>query len=107
MITKQERDFVWSWCRTRNLDDVYTVLALTLWVRAKPRVCPHDRDITANFIYMVSCIHLALKYLGYDEIARCNFFADIKQINTQYTFKKHQQVELTLLRALEWKFESL
>lgn len=103
-ISGAERDFIWKWCEVRNLDDIFAVVALTYWVRARA-------DIAVNFffsdnnktLYMVLCIHLALKWLGYDEEKKCDFRKDLVEIeNVQPLI--HRQMEIELLTALNWEF---
>lgn len=102
-ISEVEREFIWNWCETRHLDDVFAVVALTYWVRARA-------DVAVNFffsdnnktLYMVLCIHLSLKWLGYDEEYKCDFLKDLAQIESIEP-KIHQRMEIELLKALNWE----
>lgn len=102
-VSEEEREFIWKWCEVRHLDDIFAVVALTYWVRARA-------DVAVNFffrdsykrLYMVLCIHLALKWLGYDEENKCDFLKDLVEIEAVEP-KRHQQMEIELLRALNWE----
>ena len=106
-VSDIEREFFWSWCRTRHLDDVFAVVALTYWIRAKAEVAVNFLFNPDNkTLYMVLCIHLALKWLGYDEEKHCNFFKDLADVVDGKGYLKpevHQQMEVDLLKALNWE----
>lgn len=103
-ISDAEREFIWNWCGLRHLDDIFAVVALTYWVRARA-------DVAVNFLfkdnnkrlYMVLTIHLALKWLGYDEEKKCDFFKDLVDIDSSLEPKIHQRMEIELLKALNWE----
>lgn len=103
-VPETERDFVWEWCQSRNLDDIFAVVALTYWVRARAEVAvdfPLEAD--NKRLYMVLCIHVALKWLGYDEEHKCNFFADLVGVHKEIKAEQHQKMEIDLLKALGWE----
>ncbi|ACH46772.1 unknown [Feldmannia species virus] len=107
-IKHDEKDFVWTWCRERHLDDVYTVLALTIWIRVKPGITVFFLlDDRRKATYMVACVHIALKYLGYDELAKCDFLRDIRQVDPGASTEYHQNIEIQILEILDWKIEHL
>ena len=103
-ISEVEREFIWNWCERRNLDDIYAVVALTYWVRAKA-------EIAVNFffqeenkkLYMLICVHLSLKWLGYDEDHKCDFFADLTDVCREMKPERHRGMEIELLMALNWE----
>lgn len=102
-VSEVEREFIWNWCEIRWLDEIFAVVALTYWVRARA-------DVAVNFffndnyktLYMVLCIHLSLKWLGYDEENKCDFFKDLVEIELIEP-KIHQRMEIELLKALNWE----
>jgi hypothetical protein len=103
-ISEEEREFVWSWCSQRNLDDVFAVVALTYWIRAKAHVAVNFVvEGSSRAVYMVLCIHLSLKWLGYDEDHKCNFFSDIKEVWQDAKPYQHRGMEIDLLRSLNWE----
>lgn len=105
-IPDTEREFIWAWCRARHIDDVFPVLALTYWLRVRKRISVFFMLCDSNKnIYMVLCVHLALKWLGYDEVFKCSFFTDLVQIYSSMTVGKHQRMEMDLLEALDWEME--
>jgi len=64
--------------------------------RARVRI--HDRQ----HLYMILCVHLALKYLGYEEVFRCNFYADLGEVCPSITVNRHQAMEWELFRTLNF-----
>lgn len=102
-IPEVEREYIWDWCKSRHLDDIFPVVALTYWTRARVHIAieflvkPGMKDI-----YMVICIHIGLKWLGYDEAHRCNFFKDLTDINEHLHPETHRKMEMDLLKALDW-----
>lgn len=105
-ISEVEREFIWNWCQKRNLDDVFPVVALTYWTRAKAEVAvdfllkPENKDL-----YMVLCIHISLKWLGYDEEYKCDFFKDLVEVDQHLKPDIHRQMEIDLLKALNWEMQ--
>ena len=104
-VSEAEREFFWNWCGSRHLDDIFAVVALTYWVRARAEVAVsflfNDKNST---LYMVLCIHLALKWLGYDEENKCNFYKDLVDVvGVDLKPEVHQQMEMDLLKALNWE----
>ena len=51
--------------------------------------------------YMIVCIHVALKWLGYDEILKCDFVKDLREI-APVTMDVHQEIEFMVLSELGW-----
>lgn len=103
-VPETEREFIWEWCESRNLDDIFAVVALTYWVRARAEVAV-DFLLEENNkrLYMVLCIHVALKWLGYDEQYKCDFFADLVCVHKAIKAQQHQRMEIDLLKALNWE----
>lgn len=104
-IPDKEREFFWDWCGKRHLEDIFAVVGLTYWVRARAEVAINFLVRQENKkLYMILCIHLALKWLGYDEEKKCNFFSDlVEEDKSEYLRPEiHQRMEIDLLRALNW-----
>ncbi len=97
-----ERAFFLEWTRTRNLDKVYVVLPLTYWMRVKSKIwtCFLQRP---KQIYMIICIHIALKWLGYDETLKCDFIKDLRDVSASITMETHQEAEFLVLSELGWE----
>lgn len=99
-----EREFVWGWCENRFLEDIFPVVALTYWVRCKA-------DVAVNFLlnkknkelYMVICIHIAMKWLGYDEDHKCDFLKDLLDVYEEVKPEGHRRMEIEILEALNWE----
>lgn len=105
-VSEDEREFVWTWCSDRNLDDIFAVVALTYWVRAKAHVAVNFViEESSRVVYMVLCIHLSLKWLGYDEDHKCDFFSDIKEVWHTARPEQHQSMEMDLLQSLKWEMQ--
>lgn len=103
-IAHAEREFIWNWCQTRNLDDIFAVVALTYWIRAKAYLAVNFLlDPDSKKLNMVLCIHAAMKWLGYDEEHQCNFLADLVAVRRDMKPGLHQQMELDLLKTLNWE----
>ncbi|AAR26968.1 FirrV-1-I3 [Feldmannia irregularis virus a] len=110
IILPNEREFMWTWTRTRSLDDVYAVLASTIWIRIKDQVALFSFSIRSDSVkevYLIVCIHIAMKYLGYDEVFRCNFVHDLVQVSPTMDAHTHQRLEFEVLHALDWTIEDL
>jgi hypothetical protein len=99
-IPSDEREFFHEWVRTRRLEDQYLLLALTYWMRIRGELSIYllVRD---KRIYMILCIHIALKWLGYDEVYKCNFINDLREIGS-VTPNDHAELEMEVLRCLSW-----
>lgn len=103
-ITDDERIFIRRWCAERNLEDLYPIQALTYWTRVKT-------SLLVSFIlreqnrrlYMVICIHLALKWHGYDEMFKCNFYRDMKEVYPSLMCTEYHDMEIEVLRELQWE----
>lgn len=109
-ILPSEREFVWTWTRTRFLDDTFAVLASTIWIRIKDQVALFSFSIRSDSkkeVYLIVCIHIAMKYLGYDELFRCNFVQDFVQVSVPMDAETHQRLEFEVLHALGWVIEDL
>lgn len=102
--SEEERGFVWGWCERRYLEDIFAVVALTYWVRCKA-------EIAVNFLlneknrelYMVICIHIAMKWLGYDEDHKCDFLKDLVDVYQEVKPRSHRRMEIEILEALNWE----
>jgi hypothetical protein len=99
-VTDEERAFFFEWVTKRNLEKQYVVLALTYWMRVKSKIWTcfiiHPKEF-----YMIVCIHISLKWLGYDEVLKCNFIKDLREI-APITMDTHQQIEFLILGELGW-----
>lgn len=105
-VSDSEREFIRNWCEVRHIDDVFSTLALTYWVRTKARVAVCFILCDANkTLYMILCIHLSLKWLGYDECFKCNFFKDLIDVYPSLKPDKHRLMEVELLEALNWEMQ--
>lgn len=98
-ITEDERHFVWEWCRVRRLDTVVSVLSLTFWLRCKNSFDPPQFDAK---VYMVVCSHLALKWLGYDEVFTMPYLEDLQFEDRTLIPSQHRKIEVEILKALHW-----
>lgn len=103
-VPEVEREFIWDWCQKRNLDDIFAVVALTYWIRARAEVAvdflvkPENKKL-----YMVLCTHISLKWLGYDEEYKCDFYKDLVEVSADVSACTHRQMEIDMLRALNWE----
>ncbi len=104
IIPETERQFIWGWCQSRNLDDIFAVVALTYWVRARAHLVVNFLlHPDSKTLYMVLCIHAALKWLGYDEQHKCDFFTDLVGVRKDMKPGVHQRMEMDLLTTLNWE----
>lgn len=102
-ITEEERFFLREWCQARNLDETHIVMATTYWLRCKGHAYPSLlMFVEAKSMYMILCVHLALKHLGYDETHKCDFLADLKQVYSSTTPAQHRSMEWELFRYLNF-----
>lgn len=99
-VTDKERNFFLEWATKRNLEKQYVVLALTYWMRVRSKIwtCFLERP---KQLYMIACIHVALKWLGYDEVLKCNFIKDLREA-AHVTVETHQDIEYLVLSELGW-----
>lgn len=103
-VSECERDFFWKWCRERYIDDVFTVQAIVYWIRIKNNISISFLLRDANkTLYMILCIHLSMKFHGYDEMYSCNFIYDLTQIYPEMTPKEHCRMEVEVLNSLGWE----
>ncbi len=102
-ISEQERLFFYHWTGSRYLDTKYMLLAMTYWMRIKGPMGTFLM-IGHKEHYMILCIHLALKWLAYEEEndKKCNFLADLKQV-APLRPEEHQSMELEILKNLSWE----
>lgn len=102
-ITEKERSFIRQWCAARHLGEHYIVVATTYWLRCKSHAYPSLLMFPeAKKVYMILCIHLSLKHMGYEEIHKCNFLADLKEVYACIKPVTHQQMEWELFRYLNF-----
>ena len=99
-ISEPERNFFRDWTFSRHIGEQYLVLALSYWTRVKASLGTFF-IIRKKELYMISCIHLSLKWLGYDEEYKCNFIADYRQVSN-ITKDEHKEIELHVLKELNW-----
>ncbi|CBN80382.1 EsV-1-79 [Ectocarpus siliculosus] len=101
-VTDEERAYFLEWVTKRNLSKQYFVLALTYWMRVRSKIWAnmlvkeHRKEL-----YMIVCIHIALKWLGYDEVLSCNFVQDLREV-AAVTMDVHQEIEFLVLSELGW-----
>lgn len=100
-VTDEERAFFLEWATKRNLEKQHVVLALTYWMRVRSKIwtcflIPHHKEFS-----MIVCVHIALKWLGYDEENKCNFIQDLREIGP-ITMETHQEIEFLILGELAW-----
>jgi len=102
-ITSHERDFIRNWCTTRNVDHSYAIRALLYWLRVKSHISvffllkKNNREL-----YMVICIHLSMKWQGYDEMFKCTFIKDLREIDIEISPVSQQDMEFQVLKNLNW-----
>lgn len=102
-VTEEERFFLREWCETRNLGENYVVVATTYWLRCKSHAYTSFlKFVEAKEIYLVLCIHLTLKHLGYEEVHKCNFLADLKETYPSIKPSTHREMEWELFRYLNF-----
>lgn len=99
-VTDDERTFFLEWGARRNLEKQHVVLAITYWMRVRSKIWTCFFEHPKQF-YMIACIHVALKWLGYDEVLKCNFIKDLRQIGP-ITMDTHQGIEFMVLSELGW-----
>lgn len=101
-VTDEERAYFLEWVTERNLQKEYFVLALTYWMRVRSKIWANMliKEHPKEF-YMIVCIHVALKWLGYDEVLRCNFVQDLREV-AAVTMDAHQEIEFLVLSELGW-----
>lgn len=99
-VTDDERTFFFEWGAKRNLEKQHVVLAITYWMRVKSKIWTCFFEHPKQF-YMIACIHVALKWLGYDEMLKCNFIKDLREIGP-ITMDMHQSIEFMILSELGW-----
>lgn len=99
-ILDDEREFFRVWTSSRHLEDQYYLLALTYWMRIRSEIATFFL-IRDKRLYMVLCIHTALKWLGYDEVHKCNFLKDLNEISS-ISSQDHAELEMEVLRGLSW-----
>lgn len=102
-VTEEERFFLRDWCQTRNLSENYIVVATTYWLRCKGHAyTSFFKFAEAKDVYLVLCIHLTLKHLGYEELYKCNFFADLRELYPRMKPREHREMEWELFRYLNF-----
>ena len=99
-----DRKFFLDWCFSRNLETMYAIQGLVYWLRAKAHLGPFlQLRETNRAVYMVLCIHLSLKWWGYDEMFKCCFINDLREISSSITVLEHQSKEFQLLEVLGFR----
>ncbi|CAM9092365.1 unnamed protein product [Ectocarpus sp. 12 AP-2014] len=99
-VTDEERAFFLEWATKRHIEKQFVVLALTYWMRVRSKIWTCFL-IRPKQLYMIACIHIALKWLGYDEILKCNFIKDLREVEP-LTKEAHQEIEFLILGELGW-----
>lgn len=99
-VTDDERIFFLEWGKKRNLEKQHVVLAITYWMRVRSKIWTCFFEHPKQF-YMIACIHVALKWLGYDEVLKRNFIKDLREIGP-VTMDTHQGIEFMIVSELGW-----
>lgn len=99
-VSDSERSFFREWTASRYIEEQFAVLALTYWTRVKSQLGTFFM-IRKKELYMLACIHLSLKWLGYDEIYKCNFIQDFKQISN-ISKDEHMDIEFHVFKELNY-----
>lgn len=105
-VTEYERGFINDWCRSRRIDESYSTQSLVYWIRVKRHLSVtlmlREKNVD---LYMVICIHLALKWQGYEEAtdSKCPFYNDLLKIYPDLTKVEHSSMEFELLTFLNWE----
>lgn len=99
-VTDEERAFFFEWGTKRKLEKQYVVLAIIYWMRVRSKIWTSFLERPKQ-IYMIVCIHIALKWLGYDEVLKCNFIKDLREVGP-ITMEMHQSIEVMILSELCW-----
>ncbi|CAN0192329.1 unnamed protein product, partial [Laminaria digitata] len=89
----------------------FTSLAIVYWIRIKNSACirfffiTRCKQRTIYFVLrMILCIHLSLKWHGYDEMYNCEFLYDLKSVFPDMNAKEHCcKMEVEILNSLDWK----
>lgn len=100
-IPDDERKFFREWVTTRHIEEQYLLLALSYWMRVRAELATMFL-VKDKRLYMVVCIHTALKWLGYDEVYKCNFIKDLRDIEC-ISHQDHVDLEFEILRGLSWE----
>lgn len=100
-IPNDERDFFRGWVESRHLESQYLILALTYWMRIRSEIAVFFL-VREKKLYMILCIHTALKWLGYDEVYKCNFIQDLREV-AGISSQEHAELEIDVLRSLSWE----
>lgn len=102
-VTDEERLFLKEWCEKRHLGSNYILVSTTYWLRSKSHTYASSLMFPeAKRLYMILCIHLTLKHLGYEEIHKCNFMFDLLEVYPSITSEKHREMEWELFRHLNF-----
>jgi len=104
-ISPDERDYIRGWCSGRHLEDSYAIRAVVFWVRIRLSLSVFFRlKDTNKMVYMVLCIHIAMKWQGYTEMHKCNFIGDLREIDPSISICSHQEMEYHVITNLDWNF---
>ncbi len=86
------------------MEDSYAIRAIIYWIRVRSSLAVFFRLIERNKeLYMVICIHVAMKWQGYDEIYSVDFLKDLRTIYPELTVVVHQDMEYEVLTNLGWE----
>lgn len=100
-IPDDEREFFREWVFSRHIEEQYLLLALSYWMRIRSGLVIMFL-VKDKRMYMIACIHTALKWLGYDEVYKCNFIQDFREIGS-INPQQHAELEFEILRELSWE----
>lgn len=103
-VRDEERDYIRRWCSVRHIEDSYAIRAIIYWMRVRSslavffRLSDHNREL-----YMVICIHVAMKWQGYDEMYAVDYLKDLRTIDPGLAVTVHQDMEYEVLNNLGWE----
>jgi hypothetical protein len=101
VIPTEDREWFTEWGEERFIEDVFVAQALCYWVRTR-QMAVEEREMPMG-VYKVLCMHIAMKWLGYDEIYDINFLRDLRSEMGDITSTEHLETEIKILRFLQWK----
>lgn len=103
-VRDDERDYIRMWCTKRYIDDSYAIRAIIYWIRVRSSLAvffmlrENNREL-----YMIICIHVAMKWQGYDEIYKCDYLRDLRMVDPRLASIVHQDMEYHVLTSLGWE----
>jgi len=105
VVPSDERVYIRNWCSSRYLEDSYAIRAIIFWVRIRSSLSVFFMLKNTNkMVYMVLCIHIAMKWQGYTETHKCDFLGDLRKIDPGLSSCSHQEMEFHVITNLNWDF---